>query len=296
LYNKNYNWIIVLFLVIIGVDIYYQAIGQNQSLWDTEWFYRRLILLILLTFSLIVYFRIRYLINAKEKKQEFIRRLIETQEAGWNNVSFELHDSIGQNLLVINNDILKITNNLKDGEPAKTQLAKVSEMVLESIDEIRKISSGIYPHQIRKIGLKKAIEAMIMKVLGDFKIGTEINICDLDRVLKNESGLVLYRIIQEAVNNIAKHSKAKNISVNIYTAGKNLTTDIKDDGIGFDFKNLKESNKKGFGLFNMSERAKAIGGKFNIESEPRKGTRIKVLIPIYFNHNQNAKNNKSFYS
>ena len=272
--------------MIFGVDIYYQAVEQNQSLWNTEWFYRRLILLLLVVFSLIVYFRIRYLINAKEKKQEFIRRLIDIQEAGWKNVSFELHDSIGQNLLVINNDILKISQTLKDDEPSKSRLNKVSEIVLESIDEIRRISSGIYPHQIRKIGLKKAIESMIIKVLCDLKIGTEINICDIDRVLKNESGLVLYRIIQDAVNNIAKHSKAKIISLNIFKAGKYLTTEIRDDGIGFDFRNLKEINQKGFGLFNMSERAKANGGKFNIESEPGKGTRIKVLLPVYFNNKQ----------
>ena len=270
--------------MILGTDIYYQVVEQKASLWETEWFYRRIFLLVLLIISFLVYFRIRYLIKSREKKQEFIKKLIKIQEAGLKKVSFELHDSIGQNLLVINNDIIKITQNLKKEEPLKIQLTKITRMVLDSIEEIRRVSSGIYPHQIKKIGLKKAIEAMVNKLLDNFGIKSEVDICELDEVLKNESGLDLYRIIQEAMNNTVKHSGAKKVTLKVCITGKYIQTEIEDDGKGFDFRKLKENNAGGFGLFNMSERTKATGGKFNIESEPGKGTRIKILIPRTINH------------
>ena len=146
MYSRNYNWIIIFILLILGTDIYYQVVEQKAPLLETEWFYRRIFLLVLLILSFIVYFRIRYLINAREKKQEFIKKLIKIQEAGLKKVSFEMHDSIGQNLLVINNDIFKINQSLKKDDPLKTELTKVSRMVIDSIEEIRRVSSGIYPH------------------------------------------------------------------------------------------------------------------------------------------------------
>ena len=283
MYNKNYNYIALFVLVLLGVDIYSQIADHNTPLWNTDWFYKRIYLAILILFCITAYIWLRYLINAREKKQEYIKRLIETQESALKKVSFELHDSIGQNLLVINNNILRAIQNNKESS-LTPQLSEISGLVLETIDEIRTVSSGIYPHHIKKIGLKKSIKAMINKVLGDTGINIEMEIAEIDNVFNNETGLDLYRIIQEAVNNIAKHSNAKNISVKIYLTGKYIITEIYDDGKGFENGKQKKNNLKGFGLFNMYERAKAAGGKFSIESEPGKGTIIIISIPVYLNH------------
>jgi len=125
---------------------------------------------------------------------------------------------------------------------------------------------------------------MVNKLLDKFDIKREVDICELDEVIENESGLDLYRIIQEATNNIVKHSGAKKVTLKVYLTNKYVQTEIEDDGIGFDIRKLKENIPGGFGLFNMSERTKATGGKFSFESEPGKGTKIKILIPKNINH------------
>lgn len=282
MYNKSIIWVIVFVLLIIGADIYYNFTEQGVTLWTTEWFIWRVVLLIIILVSIGIYFRMKQQILSAQEKQEFIRKLIEVQESEKKRISFELHDNIGQNLLVINNDILKINRNLSEDNPVKKQLEKVSASALQSIEDIRNISSGIFPHQIKKLGLKKAIESMSVKILGEFNIEAETDICEIDNILKNDKGLVLFRIIQEAVNNIAKHSKAKKAKIKIYTLGKRLITEITDDGRGFDIKKLNSHTSNGFGLFNMTERTKAIGGRFNIVSEPERGTKINISIPLHF--------------
>ncbi|HEY5124719.1 MAG TPA: ATP-binding protein [Ignavibacteria bacterium] len=282
MYNKSIIWVIVFVLLIMGADIYYNFAEQGVTLWTTEWFIWRVVLLIIILVSIGIYFRMKQQILSAQEKQEFIRKLIDVQESEKKRISFELHDNIGQNLLVINNDILKINRNLSEDNPVKKQLEKVSASALQSIEDIRNISSGIFPHQIKKLGLKKAIESMSVKILGEFNIEAETDICEIDNILKNDKGLVLFRIIQEAVNNIAKHSKAKKAKIKIYTLGKRLITEITDDGSGFDIKKLNSHTSNGFGLFNMTERTKAIGGRFNIISEPGRETKIKISIPLHF--------------
>lgn len=227
-----------------------------------------------------VYVWIIYLTNSKRKKQEYIKRLINLQEKNWKEVSFDLHDNIGQNLLVINNDILKMAKNKDTVDLQKSELEKISSMVTESIEEIRRVSSGIFPHQIRKIGLRKAIESMINRVLGEYEIDVKIDICEIDRILNTEAELNLFRVIQEAVNNIIKHSKAENVTITISRTGTNLVTEINDDGKGFDYNKIVKTNLTGFGMFNMSERAKLIGGKLTVDSKPGMGTKIKIVLPL----------------
>ena len=276
--NSNYKWVIIFILILLGIDIYYQIIQNDKPLWTTEWFIWRVIVLSILIFCVIIFFWIKYLTKARKDKQEYIKRLIDLQEKNWKDVSFELHDNIGQNLLVLNNDIIKLARDPNLSEHQKTGLEKASLIVSDSIEEIRRISSRIYPHQIRKIGFRKAIESMINRVLGEYEINTKIDIEEIDRALNNEAQLNLFRIVQEAINNIIKHSNAKNVSIRIARTGAYLVTEIYDDGKGFDFGKIQKDNLRGFGLFNMLERAKLIGGKFDIKSEPGKGTKIKILI------------------
>jgi len=280
--NKGYKWAIILVLLVFILDFYYQIVQSDKPFWTTEWFFWRIVLIVVVILSISGYFLFTYQAKIKKNKQEYIKRLIDLQEKNWKEVSFELHDNIGQNLLVINNEVRKIEKNLSESDSNKAELEKVSSLVTESIEDIRKMSSRIFPHQIKKIGLRKAIESMVNKVLGEYEINSGIDICEIDRMLDSETELNLFRIIQEAINNIVKHSKAKNVNITIARTGTNFITEIKDDGNGFDYEKILKSQDRGFGLFNMLERAKLIDGKFLINSKPGQGTQIKIFIPVNF--------------
>jgi signal transduction histidine kinase len=204
----------------------------------------------------------------------FSRKLMEEQEYSWRKTSAELHDSIGQNLLVINNKILQLVNN-GTPEKTKTELRELSGFVSESIEEVRRISGNLYPHQLEKLGLTSSIESMLKKVSGVLGSKLQYKIEKIDGLLPKEYEIYFFRIIQEAVNNIIKHSGAKNAAVEIYTDQKYINTRIEDDGKGFD-KNIFRS---GLGLQNMRERASVLNGFIDVMSGPGKGTKIMVIIP-----------------
>ena len=240
--------------------------------YETRWFWA----LVFLAVAAIVYLLYRYRIAQFEKlnsaQEAFSRRLIESQEAERKRIAQELHDGLGQNLLVIKNRaLLGLAVEEKD-----EQFSEIQESVTDALGEVRTIAYNLRPLHIERLGLTATIEEMIEDV--ETASGIEIN-CDIERIddlFSKENEINFYRIIQESLNNIVKHSNAAKANVEVFREFGKINLIIKDNGKGFDAENLHEN--RGLGLNGIAERVKILGGNYSIDSEIGKGTTVSVKI------------------
>ena len=150
-----------------------------------------------------------------------------------------------------------------------------------SLEDIRGLSKQLHPHLVETTGLKKAVYHMLeqSQISTGIYFTSEI-IENIDALFSKENVIHIYRIIQESVNNIVKHSKAKSAKVTIDQEGKNINITIQDNGVGFN-KNILQSNSiYSFGFTSLKERTSIIKGELNIETSPGKGVKINIKIPI----------------
>jgi signal transduction histidine kinase len=212
----------------------------------------------------------------KQSQQDqiaFSNKLIESQESERKRIAAELHDSLGQNLLIVNNELQQLKQHPKHMDEG---IEGVTSLVKDSINEVREISHNLHPHMLDRLGLTKAIESMVNKMSHASDIKFEFKSENIDELLPKKSEIHFYRIIQEATNNIAKHARANQSFVTIKKIDNQIHTVIKDDGKGFQ---LEGQMKEGIGLTDMSERARLMDGSFHISSRPGSGTTIIINIP-----------------
>jgi len=248
----------------------------NPPFWANNFF--RVFLLLIAVSGTYLFFnaKIRNLRKEKDRQNNFSRLLIESQEKERKRLSKELHDSLGQNLLVVINRVKMYQNSgIHDNE----ELARISDLVSESISEVREISSNLHPHQLERLGLKKAIISIAKKIseAGNIEITTELE--ETGGFIPKEQEINIYRIIQESLNNIIKHSNATKACITIRESENYFTITIQDNGKGFDRneKGVKELESGGLGLKSMHERAKLINAEFNISSS-HSGTEITMKL------------------
>lgn len=221
----------------------------------------------------------------KEKKaqEEFTKRLIDVQESDRKRISYELHDSIGQDLLISKNKLLMSVKKPDDKEFLLQNINEVSEIISDTLKDVREISYSLHPYQIERLGLSKAIKSIIDRVSKSTEINFTSNIDAIDKLLPSDFEIGLYRIIQECTSNIVKHSRATEVLLNISKGENDISILISDNGVGFNPEKVKaNSHQHGFGLAGMSERIKIFKGKFNIQSSPSEGTTTNISIPYRF--------------
>ena len=276
--NKKSPVGILIFFILFFVlfDIYYQVVNSEVPLLKSEWFKQRVFILAAIALILLLYFTVRKISSSKQKQEAFSKRLMETQEENWKQTAAELHDSLGQNLLVLNNRILQLEQRKTKVDITKEELRELSGIVQESIEEVRRISENLYPHQLARLGLTSSLESMIRKVDSVSKINFDVRIENIDNALPKEDEINFFRVIQEAVNNTIKHSGAKNTLIEIYKDEKCIYGKIEDDGIGFNPYTLHS----GLGLQSMNERMRLVRGSMNIISKPKYGSKIMLNVPV----------------
>ena len=246
--------------------------------WQTIWFYT-LASLCLLTLVFSAYkYRTGHLRRENKLQEEFSKRLIQSQEHERRRIATELHDSLGQNLLVINNEL---QHRLVSEPGLKEDLEGLSTMILDSINEVRDIAYDLHPHQLERLGLKKAVESVINKVNHSTDVDFEFYNDDIDGLFPKDVEINFYRIIQEAVNNIIKHADATRAVIQISKEERSVSISIADDGKGFEAKTMlsEDQPEHGIGIAGMIERIKLINGTFKIKSEPGKGTKLRFRVP-----------------
>jgi signal transduction histidine kinase len=214
----------------------------------------------------------------QQSRIEYTLQLIAAQEAERKRIAAELHDSLGQNLLLIKN---RAQMALMRGDcPAETreQLEGMSKLASMCITEARQISHDLHPQQLDHLGLTRALKAMIESASQASDIQFVSRLESVDELFPPDAAMNLYRIVQESLNNILKHSRARHVNVRLERDIHEVQLRIEDDGAGF--KPEKSGDGKGLGLKNIAERVRMLGGKLTVDSSPGQGTRIEVTITI----------------
>jgi len=221
-------------------------------------------------------------INIKHAAElAFSRRLIDSQERERKRFAAEMHDGLGQSLVIIKNRARLSLRQSDHKEAMLDHLENISATASHAIEEAREIAFNLRPHLLDRLGLTKTIESMLGKVFSASGIEFEAEIDMIDDVLEKDSEILLYRIVQECANNIVKHSQAKKAILRIERDEQNLAVKISDNGRGFDpAANGDDLSKRSFGLVGIAERTRLLGGKLNIESEPGKGTNVSIIIDL----------------
>jgi two-component system NarL family sensor kinase len=162
-------------------------------------------------------------------------------------------------------------------EQVYEQVATISHLAAQCITEARQISGDLHPHQLDHLGLKRALEAMLEHAALASAIQFTSKFEAVDDLFSADAAMNLYRIVQESLNNILKHSRARRVDLRLERDIHEVQLRIADDGTGFE--PGKPGGGKGLGLKNIAERVRMLGGKLNVDSSPGKGTRIEVTIP-----------------
>lgn len=250
--------------------------------YQTWWFYLLVIALAAGLGCLIFAIRVARLNRAKVAQEALSRRFIQLQEEERKRIAGDLHDSLSQNLVIIKNRAMLSLAERENLESVFEQIEEIAEAAGDSLAEVREIAANLRPFQIDRLGLTKAIEALVRKSnTPKLKVAAQTE--KIDGLLKPEMEINLYRIIQESLNNVIKHSGATEAFLSIKHEGKTIRIAIHDNGTGFDFGDLHRTappNGSGFGLMGMYERARILGAVPQIETRPGSGTKIRLDIGL----------------
>ena len=216
-----------------------------------------------------------------DRLQALSRRLVEVQESERQNLARELHDRVGQQLtaLGINLDILNRRFPGEAGAELRSRLEDSITLVESTADAIEDVMAELRPLMLDDYGLLPALRWLSTQFIHRNGVGVAVR--DTGRLERMDSAIeiALYRIVQEALTNIAKHAQAKHVDILVTNGPRGISLTVADDGIGFDSSGRDRLVKKtGWGIINMRERAQAVGGTLTIESKPGKGTRVMVIV------------------
>ena len=224
--------------------------------------------------------------RGKERYQTLLQHALTAQEEERNRIARELHDETSQALTSLTLNLqAAITKAETDGVAEADfidKLRKIQSLAVHTQNEISKLMKELRPTLLDELGLPAAISRYAkdsLEPLGT-KVFTEFE--GVEERLPTEVEVTLFRIAQGTVGNILEHAEAKNVSIRLECNASECVLQVKDDGKGFDVNKITRVDKggRGAGLFTMKERARLIGGACNIKSQPGKGTRIAVKIPL----------------
>ncbi len=252
----------------------------HPPFWRTRWFILMTGLSSLTLIGLFYRARIRKLERARAAQENFARQLLASQEGERKRIAAELHDGLGQNLLVIKNWATLAKRALEPESKARAPIEEVTTAAARTIEEVRDIAHNLRPYHLDEIGLTDAIAAMVERVAEASGISFTLEQDDFSRLLSPEVEINLYRMIQECLNNIVKHAQATEAWVSVRRNAQSLEVVIKDNGQGFDLPQVLRRKDRGFGLAGLAERVRLLGGKETIQSELGKGTTITINLNL----------------
>ncbi|KAF0129560.1 MAG: Signal transduction histidine kinase [Bacteroidetes bacterium] len=212
-----------------------------------------------------------------KQKEGHLRAVVEAQEEERKRIAKDLHDGIGQNLSGVRLGLAALIENIQVDNNSRLKISELTNVVDHTIQEVRTLSHQMMPRILQEDGLVPAISDMLEKSFRYSSISYEFEHFGISNRFKENVEIGLYRISQELINNIIKHSGANKVSVQLIKNGKMLILLVEDNGKGFEMSKLKS---KGIGLMNISSRVETIHGEFNMEPSPESGTLATIRIPI----------------
>jgi two-component system, NarL family, sensor histidine kinase UhpB len=211
----------------------------------------------------------------RTRLREVAARALNAQEDERRRIAQELHDGIAQTLTALR--VRLRVARATQAEARTEALERISADIGAATEEIRRIAQGLRPPALDMLGLSPAIESYARSVADTSGLLIQTDIAATDGMLSPEAELALYRIIQEALSNVARHSGAASARVDLEITRQAVQAVVSDTGRGFSVE--EEMASGGLGLFGMQERGAYLGGMVEIESSPGHGTRVRVTIP-----------------
>ncbi len=224
--------------------------------------------------------------QALEESYRAIRRLTEhlqnIREEERTSIAREIHDELGQQLTVMMMDVSWLDKKIStENIAARKKVNDLLGLLDNTVKSVRRISTELRPSLLDDLGLVAAMELHLKEFGQRSGIKTVFTAPEDELQLTNQEKNNLFRIFQESLTNVARHSKAKNVKVSLEMKSEKISMQIEDDGIGFD--EQKASGKETLGVLGMKERAVVMGGEYIISGKPGKGTVILVMVPLQKN-------------
>ena len=226
--------------------------------------------------------RQKILAESKQMLTNLIRRFTQLQEEERSYISRELHDGINQTIVSIKLGVDKVRLDKKTPPDVVLELNEIENHLRAIICEIRNISQNIRPSVLDDFGILSAVENLCREYEMKTSVRVDVENFNFDKRLGYEIESNLYRMVQESLNNIRKHSGATRIRITFSQDESHFTISIKDNGIGFNTENIftPEFAAEHFGLNNIKKRAELIGATFEIESSNGSGSKLIIKLPI----------------
>lgn len=240
----------------------------------------------LLLITLVVALFWTHLLRRRLERQQaeqlaFSQHVLGKLEEERRRIAGDLHDSLGQMLMVIKHRVISATESLKEKPGIQKSMDEISTVTSQALEEVRRISHGLGPHQLDHLGLTRAIRASIDRASENSSIVFASRVENIDGLFEREAEILLYRIVQEAVTNILKHSAATEAAVVVKKHATAVSISIRDNGKGFDpARPSTQMDDFGYGLSGIAERARILKGTFMVESQPGAGTSLTTEIPF----------------
>ena len=268
----------------LKIQLLEEAVSNQKNLDRANLLLYSLIGLFLLSLVGFLYYKNRVKtsqlqLHEAHREQQIIsmRSMLEGQENERTRIARDLHDGLGNLLSSLKVNIGSLQINFDD-QNSKKIYGTASRMIDEACTEVRKIAHEMMPQSLKKLGLRRALEDMVLKMDAIHGFRAEFQVHGTERIFDDTTNIMLLRIVQEAMNNIVKYAQATEVSVQITYSEDWFDLTIEDDGVGFKL-NTPE-NEKGMGLKSMAFRAEFIGGTLDLNSRPGVGTLVTINIPL----------------
>jgi signal transduction histidine kinase len=215
--------------------------------------------------------------HAEEELRRLSRSLVRTQEEERRSLSRELHDAVGQMLSAMTMELGNLESSLDSPDKLRVRLDEARRLNAETIRGVRDLATGLRPAMLDELGLGPALrwQGRVFSRRSGVPVTVQID-GDLEG-LPETHRTCIYRIVQEALTNCARHAQATAIRISIYGRHDWVQLSIQDDGVGFD---PRQASSRGLGLIGIQERVRELEGKVTVTSQPQKGTMLEVEVPV----------------
>ncbi len=215
------------------------------------------------------------LAELSEQRSDLAQKLISTQESTLRHISRELHDEFGQVLTAIGSMLGRAGKHAPEGSPLREDLKETQEIAQSTLDNIRTLSQALHPVLLEEAGLESTLDWYIPTVGRQTGLALHYEKTGQSFPVETSAGVHIYRVLQEALNNVSRHSGARDAWISLRFSPDSLELEVEDHGSGF----VAEKMPRGIGLVAMRERAELIGGTLAVSPRPQGGTKIRLQIP-----------------
>ena len=217
---------------------------------------------------------------------ELFRRVVAAQEAERQRIARDLHDETGQSLTAIGMGLRGLESRIaRDPKRAADTLRELQSLTADSLKELQRLMADLRPSHLDDLGLSAAVRWYAGRVEERCPLKVHVDISGYEPSIDEAARIATFRIIQEALNNIIKHSESSGVEIDINFEETQMHVRIRDDGRGFDLDHIKiiqSSSRPSLGLAGMQERATLLGGRVSVQSRPGQGTLVEAFIPYHY--------------